>query len=227
MFSRICSRQFRQFVWLVLMLSPILACRTISMVERLVPTPEIIVQTSTISKDDAPPSAATLPTALPTILLPIITPTSEPTAVPTPPPTLRAPIRAPAKPSTPTRVPPAPTPSFEYRVSSAWCGPNWQTFVEGTVIRDGVPQNDLRVRVSLERDGSPIMNDYRTGTDATKPGGYTQIIDANAPRGGLWYLWIIDPQSQKRISEIAAIKTDSQRVEEISCQSALINFAKE
>lgn len=70
-----------------------------------------------------------------------------------------------------------------------------------------------------------MMNDYRTGTDSTKPGGYTQIIDAYAPHEGLWYVWVVDPQTQKRVSEITTVKTDPKHVEEKSCQSATVNFS--
>jgi hypothetical protein len=109
---------------------------------------------------------------------------------------------------------------------SVWCGPNWQTFVEGIVTRDEFPQDGLLVRILLYPEGSPApAEDYRTGTDPAKPGGYTQIIDANAPHGGLWYVWIIDPQTHKRISDIATVKTDPKHVEEISCQSATVNFS--
>ena len=93
---------------------------------------------------------------------------------------------------------------------------------------DGVPQNGLLVRISLDPDGSPApANDYLTGMDLTKPGGYTQIIDANAPHGGLWYLWVVDAKTLQRISKIATVKTDSKRVEETSCQSATVNFSNQ
>jgi hypothetical protein len=94
------------------------------------------------------------------------------------------------------------------------------------VLLDGIPQNGLLVRISLNPDGSPApANDYVTGTDPTKPGGYTQIIDVNAPHGGLWYLWVLDPQTHQRVSANAIVKADPKRVEETSCQSAAENFS--
>jgi hypothetical protein len=190
-------------------------------VAQRVPLP-ITGATAPVRTAQVAPSFTTspMPTLAPTVQLAITAPT-----VPMPSPTIRLQARAPAKPATPTKIPPTPPPSFLYHESFAWCGPNWQTFVEGTVTLDGIPQNGLLVRISLDRDGAPAWDDYKTGTDLTKPGGYTQIIDANAPHGGLWYLWIVDPQSHQRISQIAAIKTDPKRIEETSCQSATIDFS--
>ncbi|MBI5652051.1 MAG: hypothetical protein HZC40_16665 [Chloroflexi bacterium] len=157
-----------------------------------------------------------------------------PTAIATPtwmpilqdlPPATRAPVRAPAKTATPTKILATLTPRFQYQVSFSWCGPNWLTFIEGTVTQGGQAKDGLLIRIALDPDGSALVSDYKTGTDPTKPGGYTQIIDANAPHGGLWYLWIVDPQTHKRISAIATVKTDPKRIEETSCQSANINFS--
>lgn len=146
-------------------------------------------------------------------------------AIPSQPPVARVPARAPAKSPTPTKIPPTPTPSYQYKVSFSWCGPNWLTFVEGTVTQSQTANNGLSVRIALDPDGSAIVKDYKVGTDPTKPGGYTQIIDANAPHGGLWYLWVVDSQTNKRISDIAIVKTDAKRIDEVSCQSANVNFS--
>ncbi|MBI5034044.1 MAG: hypothetical protein HZB51_26275 [Chloroflexi bacterium] len=162
------------------------------------------------------------------IAVAVPSPTSEPTlvlAIPTPGITRAPVVRAPIKTSTPIKVLPTPTPSFPYHVNFSWCGPNWLTFIEGTVTQDGIQRNGLRVRVSQGPDGLAAWNDYVTGTDSTKPGGYTHIIDANAPHGGTWYLWLIDPQTNQRVSDIATVKTDPKRQDETSCQSANVNFS--
>ncbi len=125
---------------------------------------------------------------------------------------------------------PQPTPEFRYLVKNPYCGPNWKTFVEGTVTEGGEPVDGLLARISTNMGGDPAWTDYKTGTDPEKPGGYTQIIDANRPHEGLWYVWLVDPDTNRRISEIATIKTDRVRVEDTdkspgSCQSATIDFS--
>jgi hypothetical protein len=126
-----------------------------------------------------------------------------------------------------------PTREFQYQISYSWCGPNQGiTFVEGTIYQDGDTQDGLLVRLAVNPGGDPIVNDYKAGTDPSKPGGYTQIIGANGPRGGLWYLWVVDPDTKQRISDIATVKTDAKYVEDTdqssgSCQSAVVDFAND
>lgn len=138
----------------------------------------------------------------------------------------------PIQPEEPTETA-APKREFEFAISTSWCGPNrGGTFIEGTVYRDGERVDGLLVRLSVNPGGDPIVNDYRTGTDSTKPGGYTQIIGARGPRGGLWYIWLLDPQTKQRISDIATVKTDPTYVEDTdqtsgSCQSAVVDFAND
>ncbi len=137
-------------------------------------------------------------------------------------------VEYPTDPLEPTETP-VPTREFKYAISKSWCGPNWQTFIEGRVTEDGYPVDGLYVRISLGPDRDPAWTDYVTGTDPTKPGGYTLIIDANRPHEGLWYVWLVDPETQKRISDISIVKTDPIRVEDTekspgSCQSATVNF---
>ncbi len=136
---------------------------------------------------------------------------------------------------TPTDEPtetPQPTPEFRYQVTNPYCGPNWKTFVEGTLTEGGEPVDGLLVRISTNNGGDPAWTDYVSGADPEKPGGYTQIIDANGPHEGLWYVWVVDPETKKRISEIATIKTDRVHVEDTakspgSCQSATIDFSSD
>ena len=234
----------RRMFWLAILILPVLSCRTINVVQsftadsqlenasaRATLTPTIpstlpIAITGATLSPEPVAMAAGIATPTPQSDLVFVAPTQN--AIPTigVRPTTRAPIvRAPIKTSTPTRIPATPAPSFAFHVDFSWCGPNWLTFVEGTVSQDGIPRDGLRVRVSLGPDGLPAWNDYVTGTDSTKPGGYTQIIDANSPHEGVWYLWLVDPQTSQRISDIAVVKTDAKRQNETSCQSATVNFS--
>lgn len=206
-----------------LMLLTGLACRTSELVQRHMATPEVRVKSGVVSVPtetirSSAPTSSTLAAGLvqtplsstPTSVPPTQSaPTSAPTLVLTYPPVARALAGVPTKTLAPAKIAPKPTPSFEYHVKFAWCGPNWQTFVEGTVSQNQVPKNGLGVRIALDPDGTPAWNDYKSGTDPTKPGGYTQIIDANAPHIGLWYLWVVDPQTNQRISDIATVDRKS------------------
>lgn len=130
-----------------------------------------------------------------------------------------------------TPVPPPTVPQFPYRIKESRCGPNVRTFIEGFVYEGSVGKNDLLVRISQGPDGQPDPNDdFRTGSDSSKGKGYYfQNINIGAPHGGTWYIWVIDPATMKRISDIAIVKTDSERVEDNgtssgSCQSAKVDF---
>ncbi len=131
------------------------------------------------------------------------------------------------KSATPTATP---TREFPYMVGSSWCGPNVRTFIEGIVFENGEEKDGIIVRISMSPGGDPAPNDdYITGTDPTKPGYYFHNIDVNRPHGGLWYIFLLDPDTKRRISDIATVKTDSIRVEDNdksagSCQSAEVNF---
>jgi hypothetical protein len=159
----------------------------------------------------------------------------------TPLPATNTPVASATRPPAPTRIPPtatrvmsptpAPTPTsaYYYRVSFSYCGPNFQTYVFGTVRDNSMVKDGVRVRLSDGYGGPAMVNDYVTGTDRTKPGGYTQFINVNAPHGGLWYVWIVDDTGQQ-ISDIATVKTDAQRIEDTatsagSCQSAQVDFS--
>ena len=206
------------------------------------PTPGIVSSVAEGVPLLRPPTAITGPTQVPTPTLDL-GPTEEPSPTDLPQPTdipgptdtpeSAQPTAAPLPTKTPTlspTIPPTPTREFRFAISNAYCGPNYQTFVVGTVTQGGNTVNGLLVRISTNMGGDPAWNDYVTGTDKTKPGQYTQIIAAHRPLAGLWYLWLVDPTTKNRISDIATIKTDGTRVPDSntspgSCQSATINFA--
>ncbi|HZQ10080.1 MAG TPA: hypothetical protein VFD70_26120 [Anaerolineae bacterium] len=156
---------------------------------------------------------------------------AEPTAEPTTRPAAPPPQRPTAEPQS-TEPPPPTASQYKYQISDSRCGPNVRTYIEGYVYEDGAPKNGILVRISQGPDGQPDPNpDYRTGTDP-RAGYFFQNIDANAPHGGTWYLWLIDPETMQRISAIEIVKTDPTRVEDTetssgSCQSAEVSFSNE
>jgi hypothetical protein len=107
-----------------------------------------------------------------------------------------------------------------------------RTYIEGFIYENGALKNDLLVRISQGPDGQPDPNDdFRTGSDPRR-GYYFHNINANAPHGGIWYIWVIDPATMQRISTIAIVETHSERVEDSdsssgSCQSATVSFSNQ
>lgn len=213
-----------------------LACRTTELVAQVRPTPtntrprptstrprptrtEVVVQAEVVPSTNTPgaPKPTSQPQAHPTNTVraanppAVHPPTARPTNTPAPPPTANP---------------------FPYQVQESRCGPNVRTYIEGYVYDNGSPKNDVLVRISQGPDGGPDPNDdYKTGSDPKK-GYFFQNIDVNAPHEGTWYLWVIDPTTQQRISAIAIVKTDGTRVEDNgnsagSCQSATITFSNQ
>lgn len=247
------QRTFRTIVWLTVVVGLTLACQTATLVAKLRSTPTPIAQTYpsksptrrvpiarrvTRATEELTPLSLNFPPTefdrIPTIAVstPVIPiepePTEPPSSSPAPRPTRAVTTRPTQVAQAAAQLPP-PTPAFRFQVIESRCGPNVRTFIEGTIIENGIPKNGLFVRISQGPDGAPDPNDdYHTGTDP-RPGYYFENIDANAPHGGLWYLWVVDPKTHERISTIAIVKTDPKRVEDTddspgSCQSALVNF---
>lgn len=174
--------------------------------------------TAIVAVTDTPaPATAAAPAAAPR--------TQAPTRVPTRAATPR-PTSLPAK----TLPPPSPTSPYIYKIQESRCGPNVRTYIEGYVYEGYTPKNGVLIRISQGPDGQPDPNDdYLTGSDPRK-GYFFQNIDANAPHGGTWYLWVMDPNTKQRISDIEIVKTDPQRIEDTennpgSCQSATVTFS--
>lgn len=223
---------------LIVVLAFALACRTIDLVSQARPDP-----TRTRPRPTSVAARATRTKVV--VEAQIEPPTQEPQQIPTdpPPPTSEPqqqpqPTNRPQQPPRPTvrptDAPPAatPTPSFPFQVSESRCGPNVKTYIEGTIKENNVLKNGVLVRISQGPDGQPDPNeDFKTGNDP-KNGYYIQNIDVNAPHEGTWYVWVIDPTTMQRISAIATVKTDAQRVEDSgnssgSCQSATVNFTNQ
>lgn len=211
-----------------------LACRTADTIAQLRASPAATRARATRAATRVPTRVSKQPTTIGEELPTEITAVTDLPPTPSNPQPRQPPTQA-SKSAAPTRKPPAPPPSspvsrFKYLIQESRCSPNVRTFIEGFVYENNVPKNDVLVRISQGPDGQPDPNDdYRTGTDPRK-GYFFQNIDSNAPRAGTWYLWVIDPGTQQRISEIAIVKTDAQRVEDNenssgSCQSAQLKFS--
>lgn len=236
------SKPFLRLALLIGIITFALACRTAETIAQLRPQPTDTrpraTRTATRRATQVAVEGRTrvTPTAIVAVTDVPAQPPPPPPEQPTNPPraATRAPTNRPAPQPTqrpPNTEPPPPTaPQFAYRIRDSRCGPNVRTYIEGFVYEGSTGKNDLLVRISQGPDGQPDPNDdYRTGTDTRRRGYYYHNIDSNAPHGGTWYLWVIDPGTQQRISDIAIVKTDDQRVEDSgssagSCQSATVNF---
>ena len=236
------SRKFSRLALIFGIIIFALACRTAETIAELRPQPTNTRPRATRAATRRPTHVAnegSNPAISPTSIVAITDVPPPPTDAPAQPTTARpqptrVPTKRPAAPQ-PTKPPPntAPPPptvqQYPYRIKESRCGPNVRTFIEGYVYEGSVGKNGLLVRISQGPDGQPDPNDdYRTGTDPKK-GYYFQNINIGAPHGGTWYVWVIDPANMQRISEIAIVKTDAQRVEDNgnsagSCQSATVNF---
>jgi hypothetical protein len=147
-------------------------------------------------------------------------PTPRPTARPQPRPT--SPPAPPAQPQ-PTAVP---AKRYEFNIAKLQrCDPNaGVTYVNGTVYKNGQPINGKMVAFSYAPDG-PVVATIQAGPHAGYPGWstgfYSHILQANGPREGNWYFWIVE--GGQRISEIAQIHTDGQAGDG-KCQQGIIDF---
>jgi hypothetical protein len=214
-----------------------LACRTADLIAQARPTavntrPRVANTTPRATRTEIVVEAQVIPST-PTDEPPPVqqpqqpAPTNAPRATtrPTNPPAPRATVRPPDTVPAPTA-----TSQFLYQVQESRCGPNVRTYIEGYVYDNSVPKNDVLVRISQGPDGQPDPNDdFRTGSDPRK-GYYFHNSAVNAPHQGTWYIWVLDPTTQQRISAIAIVKTDAERVEDTensagSCQSATVTFS--
>ena len=232
----------RYSLWFLLLalLTFTLACRTAETIAQLRATAPAararVTRLPTRVSKPATASAEILPTEITAVTDVPAPPTQAPPpqAQPTNAPQAAAPTRKPVAPPPPkpTNPPPQPSPTaqYKYRIQESRCGPNVRTYIEGFVYENNQPKNGVLVRISQGPDGQPDPNDdFRTGADP-RQGYFFHNINANAPNGGTWYLWVIDPATMQRISEIAIVKTDAERVEDSenssgSCQSATIKFS--
>lgn len=124
--------------------------------------------------------------------------------------------------------PPAPAePSYQFNKAIVQrCDPNQGvTYVQGTTYRNGQPTNGLLVAFSYAQDGpivATVQSGPHQGYEGWGTGFYSHIIQANGPREGDWYFWIVDGNGQ-RISKAAHVHTDGSAGDG-KCQQAVIDF---
>lgn len=238
------KRKISQFLFIFAVIALALACRTTDTIAKLAAAPTSTHAVPTHSATHRPTriSSQIQSDATPTAIVAVTDVPEPPTNAPAPratantkpaathAPTSRPVVRATNRPPN-TPVPATPTSQYTYKIQESRCGPNVRTYIEGYVYEGSVGRNGVLVRISQGPDGGPDPNDdYKTGTDPKRAGYYYQNVDSNAPHDGTWYIWVIDPATQQRISEIAIVKTDKVRVEDNgnsagSCQSATVNFS--
>ncbi len=190
------------------------------------PTFTLAPPTSTRAPTNTPfPTNTRPPTNVPTDTptrtftpLPTDTPTATNTLIPT---------------ATKTSIPTA-TPTHcaqQYCVIAASCSPGENTRAIGTIYVNGIPKNGVRVRVSYEYGGPPIVNDFISGhdpnnpsqLDPTRPGYYQIGIQEGAPQAGNWWVFLIDGDTN--ISEGRLFNTQDQYTSS-SCQIGTTDFNK-
>lgn len=128
--------------------------------------------------------------------------------IPAPPPPTNTPVPAPTQAPPPTAAPPPPSPTYKFNiVAVSKCNRqpagNW---FEGRTYINGQPANGYKVVFSYAADGPPITDPVISGPhpgyEGWDTGYYSHIINANGPKAGTWYVWVVD-DSGNRISEIA------------------------
>lgn len=181
------------------------------------------------------PTEAPPPTELPPTEPP--PPTQEP-PTPIPIPTRIANTRAPTKSPTPEGPTPTVAPTRcpqKYCIVYRGCVPDaGNTIVEGYVYNNGVPENGVPVRASVE-DGGYARVEFISGTekinpgkpDPNNPGYYILEIVAGAPREGNWWVFVVDvPNGTKKVSEAKLIHTNDDPYNPANCQHAYVDFVR-
>ena len=154
--------------------------------------------------------------------------------IPAPPPPTATPIPAPTQPPAQPTQPPAaqptqpPAPSTKYKFNIAVVGKCERqpagTWFEGRTYIGGQPANGYKVVFSYGPDAPPITSPVISGPHPGYPGWqtgyYSHIINANGPKAGDWYVWVVD-DAGVRISEIA--KWTSTGPGE-ACNQAVVDF---
>ena len=170
-------------------------------------------------------------TSTPTLTLtPTLTRTPTPPETPTPArtSTLTATPITPSRtrpPWTRTPIPPTPSP-YIYTVARGVCEHSGGTFIEGYVNSTSGPLDGVLVRLGTSPGGSEVQT-ISTGGD--RPGHYTFVLNANGPRPGVWYVWIVDA-SGRAISDPNAGRVITNDIrsgdDPNACWRAEINFGR-
>ena len=170
-------------------------------------------------------------TSTPTLAFtPTLTRTPTPTETPTPAwtSTLTATPVTPSRtrpPWTRTPIPPTPSP-YIYTVARGVCEHSGGTYIEGYVNSTSGPLDGVLVRLGTSPGGSEVQT-ISTGGD--RPGHYTFVLNANGPRPGVWYVWIVDA-SGRAISDPNAGRVITNDIrsgdDPNACWRAEINFGR-
>ncbi len=189
---------------------------------RIIPRPTFTAEPPTL---ELPPTPAPAPTRALIVATRAPTPRPAPTRVPTarqPAPTAAA----------PTPIPPPPTDDpnagFYYRITRNVCGRGENTRIQGSVQGEGAPLDGIRVRVSFELNGPPVINDSITGVDPVDPkhhdpsltGHYRLGLYEGQLKGGSWFVFIVGDGGDA-LSAGAYVQT----TEGPGCNTAMVDFA--
>jgi hypothetical protein len=155
---------------------------------------------------------------------PTPTPTETPTATPT---ETSTPENTPTPTSTFTPTPmPTPPQRVYFNITVTNCEPNaGVTYVNGATYVEGVPRSGYMVVFSWAPDGpivARIQSGPHEGYPGWGPGFYSHILNANGPREGNWYFWIVD-ENETRISALANIQTHGEAGPG-KCQQGVVDF---
>lgn len=83
------------------------------------------------------------------------------------------------------------------------------TMVKGLVKTEtGQPLNGVTVRVWWDGAGPQQAYSLPSGTDPTKPNGYWDVILAEGPKAGKWYVNVVDRETGRQLSEVVTVNTD-------------------
>ena len=151
-----------------------------------------------------PPTWTPTPTNTPTFT-PTVTPTDTPTPTPTTTPTATPTATATNTPlATPTRTRPPRTntpkpPPFAFYVTNYSCQHSGGTYIEGWVTNSAGEEAGTQVNLGTT-PGANVVDTRISGSGERSPGHFTFVLNANGPRPGTWYVWVVDA-SGKAISD--------------------------
>lgn len=153
--------------------------------------------------------------------------TPRPTRTPAPPTKIPPPTETftPAPPPAPTRCP------NQFCIVKADCLPGENTRAIGHVFGNGVPLNDVLVRVSTDYAGAKVADDFFSGhdpvnrnvLDSTNPGYYQVGISDGSVKPGTYVVFLIDRGTKQPISEGRSFTVDATQTGN-SCQIGVTDF---
>lgn len=161
----------------------------------IIPTP-IAIALPTLPPTWTPTATSTqttTPIATATSVMATATATSTfiPSATSTVFPTAPSPTRGPTRTPVPVSQPPTPIPSPYTYKPVINCSHSGGTYLKGTVLNGGQPQDGIRVRYATSPDPATVVEEAFVRGAA----GYSFVLKAIGSFGAepaVWYVWIID-----------------------------------